>query len=254
MHVVLYLFIIYTFYLSFACVKKSIIMASKDSGEKPVDDKSIADISRMFEQMGARPKGESLQQLRDQMMAFLKVTGGFGLSDPPHRRGDAAHGGHGGDVPQPQGNTAMDARFYKLPVFAGDVGKGETTFDLWRYDVQCLPDAGKSMDLIGQSIRRSLKGTATRVAMTSGPSVSPEQLISKLRSLYGIVDDQETLLEHLYAAHQNPQESVTDWECRLEDLLNRADGAINPAERNRRLHNQFWTGLRQELRCFGTQV
>ncbi|XP_021350690.1 uncharacterized protein LOC110448649 [Mizuhopecten yessoensis] len=207
---------------------------------------SVEHVSKLFSQMGARPKGDSLVKLRSQMMDFLNSTGGLDTANPSM----AGQGVSGNVVSQGIGSTTgtLDTRFYKLPLFSGDQGKGEATFDLWKYEVQCLIDTGKSQDVIGQSIRRSLKGTAARVAMRLGANATPAQLIAKLRSLYGIVDDQETLLENFYAAHQQPKENVTEWACRLEDLLLRADSGIGPAERNKRLHNKFWSGLRQDLR------
>lgn len=241
-------FVCFSILLFCLCCNPCFVMS--DSKEKlaqaeaippPGDSDPVAEATKLFSQLGARPKGESLLTLRSQMMDFLSNTGGVDTADPSLR-------GHGVSNTQSTSSSTLDTRFYKIPIFSGDDGKGEASFDLWKYEVQCLIDTGKSQDIIGQSIRRSLKGTAAKVAMRLGAHATPAQLIAKLRSLYGIVDDQETLLENFYAAHQQPKETVTEWACRLEDLLLRADAAIGPAERNKRLHNKFWSGLRQELR------
>lgn len=232
-------------------------------------------LAEFFHKMskGTQAKSEELEGLQKHMVDFLVATGGMPGTTVKEEEAEGAsssvvstkstHQARGNVVTDSvassdsgvntssagtSSSSNMDTRFYKLPNFSGEGGKGDVSFELWKFEVQCLIDAGKHLDLIGQSIRRSLRGAAANVMMTLGPQATPTQIITKLRSLYGVVDDQETLLENFYAAHQLEDENVTDWACRLEGLLTRADSSLLLEERNRRLHNKFWSGLKQDLR------
>jgi hypothetical protein len=88
-------------------------------------------------------------------------------------------------------------------------------------------------------MRRSLKGSASRVLMRLGPNASVEEILYKLDSVYGIVEEKETLLANFYSARQKENEDVSTWACRLEDLLGKTliQGQINPDDENDMLRN-----------------
>jgi len=214
------------------------------------EEKDFPDASQLFEKMGARPKGKSLEQLRQEMFTYLGATGGISSQVPSGHSQDApdAHDDGNPEVQQQSNDNSRDTKFYKLPFFSGEEAKGEVSFDLWSYEVQCLLEAGKPLDIIGLSIRRSLRGKAAKVIMNTDPKATPQLIIKKLRSLYGVVEDQDILLENFLAARQTAGESVADWAVRLEDLLRQAVPSITKQERNKRLHNKLWSGLRDELK------
>lgn len=60
------------------------------------------------------------------------------------------------------------SQFPKIPFFSGD-SKTDATYDVWRYEVECLYQESYRPDVIQQAIRRSLKGEASRVVMHLGP-------------------------------------------------------------------------------------
>lgn len=220
------------------------------------DKDPFREMAEMFHRMSTKEgRGENLQMLQKQMVDFLIATNG--LPEVKDKVSEGAVGGvpaatadsgGGRATSEVTSSASLDTRFYKLPTFSGERGKGDSSFELWRFEVQCLIDTGRHIGVIGQSIRRSLRGSAAEVAMRMGSVATPAEIIAKFRSFYGVVDDQETLLENFYSAHQLPDETVTDWACRLEGLLTRADSSLLTGERNMRLHNKFWSGLRQDLR------
>lgn len=54
----------------------------------------------------------------------------------------------------------------KISFFSGENAKGGLAFDLWKYEVKCLiMDKSYYSDVVGNSIKNSLRGEAGRVAM-----------------------------------------------------------------------------------------
>ena len=57
------------------------------------------------------------------------------------------------------------------------------------------------------------------------------------------------MLATFYGARQGPEETVADWGCRLEWLLDIAKRQAQiPGNPQEALRNVFWSGLRQELK------
>jgi len=69
-------------------------------------------------------------------------------------------------------------------------------------------------------------------------------------SIYGDVDQTEMVLARFYSARQQPDEDVSNWGCRLEDLLSLAinKGKVHPPEADSMLRSMFWSGLLQYLK------
>ena len=133
----------------------------------------------------------------------------------------------------------------RLSLFTGTPGrKEEATYDLWKYEVNCLLAEGShGDDAIMEAIRRSLKGEPARLAMRLGPKTTISNLLQKLDSIYGTVDVREGVLAQFYSARQQHDETVSDWSCRLEDLLAKAVelGRVHPLEADEMLSCMFWT-------------
>lgn len=141
----------------------------------------------------------------------------------------------------------------RVSVFNGEkpVGKNDTGFDMWRYEVKCLlAEKVHSRDSIFQAVRRSLRGEAGRIAMRLGPTADLNDLLHKLDSVYGTVELKESLLANFYSARQREDEDVSAWSCRLEDILVQAiqEGEVDHKKADEMLRVMFWTGLRQRLK------
>ena len=138
----------------------------------------------------------------------------------------------------------------KLSTFFGEQGKGEATYDLWRYEVDSLRKSTFAPHIIDLIIRRSLRGDAAKVAMRLGPEATLDQLLNKLEGNYGLSIQHDRLMEEFYSAKQQANEDVTTWANRLEDLLYKASRQklVRPEDINDKLCSMFWSGLNPKLR------
>ncbi|CAG2194060.1 unnamed protein product [Mytilus edulis] len=137
----------------------------------------------------------------------------------------------------------------RISAFSGDAKTG-TPYDLWRYEVQCLIKTGHTHETITMAIRRSLRGDASKVPMRLGPEATIDDIIDKMDSIYGSVDQPEALLGQFYTARQQDDEDVATWACRLEEILSKAKNRKNITEENINdmLTSKFFDGLRPELK------
>ena len=140
----------------------------------------------------------------------------------------------------------------RLATFAGKDAKGsDTSFELWLYEVKCLMrDKVYPTKLLLHAVRKSLRGEAGEVAMRVGTDATLKQILDKLEGIYGVVEPGENILSEFYSAHQEKDETVSSWGCRLERLLDRAQlqGLVARKDMDRMLRTKFWTGLRWELK------
>lgn len=184
------------------------------------------------------PKGDNPQAVQDWMMNYLS-KGGVTQQNPP-------------TATTPTVSTVHKFRDPpRITNFSGNNYKGETSYELWRYEVTGLmSDKMYDQENINYAVRRSLKGDAGVVAMHLGPSSSVPNIILKLDSIYGAVENKEDLLAQFYRARQGDDESVTKWSCRLEGIIGRAvdRGLVEHSVKNTMLHSMLWSGLRLELK------
>lgn len=194
-----------------------------------------------FRHLNIKPKSDSPEDLQNWMQDYV-----HSLERVKEENFDNSNHGQGEPADT---KTLTMAHFPKVTSFSGD-GKGGTTYDLWRYEVMCIRKEKRSSETILQAIRMSLKGEAGRVVMRLGPLATVERIISKMDSVYGGVDQTEMTLAKFYSARQHPDEDVSAWGCRLEDLLNVAltKGKVDPSESNKMLRAMFWSGMRVSIK------
>ena len=182
-------------------------------------DEEVQNIIRAFKEMKVKPKAETSQAFREWMKKFSQ--------------------------PQP---VQIKTYIPKLPTFYGN-NKGETKYDEWRYQVQCLIRENHTHQTIAEAIRCSLKENASRIAMRLGPLATVDDIIDKMDSIFCSVDPKESLLAQFYTARQGEDETVSAWGCRLEDILTKAQQRCKIYEENvqEMLRSKFWKGLKPEL-------
>lgn len=198
----------------------------------------------MKAQVKELPKVEETENVHDWMKGYLSTSGAL----QPKKEQDAHQ-----HTPQNDDKGAIH-KFREPPrisTFSGNNNKGETTYELWRYEVcGLMEDKLYTPDNISYAVRRSLKGDAGTIAMHLGAKASPVEIINKLDSIFGDVGKKEELLAQFYRAKQADDESVTKWSCRLENIIGRAvdRGVVHKSEVNSMLHSMLWTGLKTELK------
>ena len=110
----------------------------------------------------------------------------------------------------------------KLSVFYGEEGKGETTWETFKYEIQallCEKIFKEEQILLG--IRRACKGKSSDKIRRLGPNISVKDIIDKFDSDYGSVEFRESIMRKFYGCQQNPKESVASYASRLESYLTR---------------------------------
>lgn len=153
-----------------------------------------------------------------------------------------------------QVNTSFTAQPYnypKLPFFSGseEPQKGETTYEVWNFEVKCLQNANYFPEhVLLQSIRNSLKGDARTMLVPLGEHASVSDILNKLDGFYGNVSTSETLIQSFYSDYQKDTESIVAYGSRLEQTLSRAIrcGHIELAAKDAMLRSKFWTGLKSQ--------
>lgn len=138
--------------------------------------------------------------------------------------------------------TKQYSGFPRISTFSGSA-KGETNYEFWRYEIQCLvSEKVYREDQILQAIRRSVKGEAANVLMRLGTSASIDEIIHKMNSIYDTIDSGQRILGQFYSAEQEENETASQWGCRLEQLINKAvlRGEVEKSNVDEMLRHAFW--------------
>jgi len=202
-------------------------------------EEEIANLVSAFKDLRVKPKADSAEDLKRWMKEFAASSG-----EPEVKKEPGEELGKG---PTPQ--TVTVSQFPRLSNFHGD-GKGGISYELWKYELQCLISENRSDSVVLQSVRTSLKGEAGKVIMRLGATATVDNILSKMDSIYGDVDKTEMVLGKFYSARQQPDEDVSSWGCRLEDLLSLAinKGQVHLSDTDGMLRSMFWNGMQQYLK------
>ena len=126
------------------------------------------------------------------------------------------------------------------------IPKNESSFEAWKLEIESLRRSNIFPEyLITQSIRNSLKPPARNTLLTLEPLASSDDILVKPDNVFGNVASGQSILQEFYTAVQQPEESVTMWSLRLEEILQRvAQKSVIPAEqKNEMLRERFWRSL-----------
>ena len=85
---------------------------------------------------------------------------------------------------------------------------------------------------------------------------SSQEMIDKLTSVFGNVASGQSIMQEFYPAVQQPEESVTMWSLRLEEILQRVSekSQISADQKNEMLRERFWRSLHNTEFQNATQV
>ena len=140
--------------------------------------------------------------------------------------------------------------FPKITPFSGeeDRPRGEASYEEWRFEANCLIRDVKSKFVIGQAIRKSLRGPAKREIIQLGPTATVEEIMERLESTFANVATGISIMQEFFIASQQQEESVSEWALRLEEIIKHAidKGQIKEDEKNELLKDKFWRSLRSE--------
>lgn len=199
-------------------------------------------LATVFGELGVKPKADTKEDLVQWMNSFVDTQ----------REGGAPQLKKEDQKPTVT-NTVVKENTPRIPIFSGAAPtKAEhVAFEVWQYEVNCLVRGKRySEEVILQAMRQSLRGEASKVAVRLGEEVTVDQLLQRMRNLYGSVSVGQDVLAAFYSAHQEKDENVVTWSCRLEDLMQQAivEKKFDVKDRNEALRAKLWSGLRQEFR------
>lgn len=144
-------------------------------------------------------------------------------------------------------------QFPRLSIFFGEEGKGEVTYQTYKYEIECLLQEKKyPEDQILLAIRRSAKGQAADILRRLGTKAWVEDILRKFDSSFGQIDSRELIMKKFYAIEQKPKETLISYAARVEELFSQAveAGALAPTQ-EKILKSVFYQGLSQPLKQFG---
>jgi hypothetical protein len=123
--------------------------------------------------------------------------------------------------------------------------ESKASFEEWEYDIKCLGKEGVADTRIKQAIRKSVRGEPAKVLIRLGDEATVVEILHKFRGIYGSIEKGGVLLERFSAATQRSTEAVTNWSCRLEDMLAelQAAGKLSDADAADLLVTRLWGGL-----------
>ncbi|XP_067682584.1 uncharacterized protein [Haliotis asinina] len=195
--------------------------------ESGMSEEEVKQLVSSLKKLDLRPKADTPQDLLAWISSVSKSTEEAKPSIPP---------------------TVTLAKTPQLPYFSGD-RKGDVDFDQWKHEYTCLCTRYSEQDVV-DAVHKSLRGKAARVAMHIDKDAPLNSLITKLDSVFGMVHTEHNIMAEFYTARQGEEESVADWACRLEDILDQAImlGKVKTGERDVLLRDTLWTGLRLDLK------
>ena len=135
-----------------------------------------------------------------------------------------------------------------LSIFYGEDNKGEVTWETFKFEVEALLSDGIfTQEQILFGIRRSVKGKAGDIVRRLGTGVTVNEILKKLDSTYGIIENRQTILRKFYSCSQGT-DSVNAFASKLEDLYAQAIQLGALKKDDNLLHEALYQGLNPELR------
>lgn len=210
-----------------------------------ISQEELDQIAKVFKELNIKPKADTAQDFKQwmtQYVAQMNEEEFVNVKTEPHADTGTSSASASG--------SSFSSHIPKISCFSGDGSKNDTTYDLWRYEVDCLIKEKCKEEIIAQSIRRSLRGDAGKVAMRLGPGATVTQILDKMESVFGTIERGETIMEQFYSARQEKGEDSMSWSCRLEEIYRKAviKGVATKEDANEKLRSKFWNGLHQWIK------
>lgn len=157
------------------------------------------------------------------------------------------------EEPQPKQQEAAGGPVHTMPPrlsnFSGGDSKNDVSYQQWAFEVQGLLQGGIYTEaLVLQSIRRSVRGTASDVLLNLPRDASVKTVLGKMERIFGNILPPDKLLELFYSAQQRDGESAAVWACRLEDTVTKLrsseTSSVSQEGAADMLRTKFFSGLR----------
>ena len=138
--------------------------------------------------------------------------------------------------------------------FSGDNLKGDSTYETWEYEISQLVPTHTEI-VVKRAINTTLRGSALDSLRYLGPlkETKVEDILSFLRSKYGICSALDVMWGEFFSTHQAEGESISVFtrkiEAKLRDMNHRFPHAVrSEAERQEKLRDRLFYGCNDEIR------
>ncbi|CAC5391167.1 unnamed protein product [Mytilus coruscus] len=177
-------------------------------------------IAAAFKEMGVKPKADSASDFKHWFQGTLKQP--IKIEPVPPKAAASI---------ETQSKGYQSRYIPRIVPFSGS--DKDESYDLWKYEIECLQQEKYDEDVILQSMRRSFKRRGRK-------SCDAPRIQSICKRYHGKDGN----------ARQEEGEDVSAWGCRLEDMLSKVvhKKGITPQESKEKLRTRFWYGLRKELK------
>ena len=141
-------------------------------------------------------------------------------------------------------------QYPKLSQFYGEDGKGEVTWDAFKYEIEALLcDKVFIHEQILLGVRRACKGKAGDRIRRLGLHMSITDVLQTFDSDYSSVESREMVMKKIYSCQQKDDKSVAVYASRLEEIFDQAIylQALRRSDVNV-LKEVFHAGLKREIK------
>jgi hypothetical protein len=155
--------------------------------------------------------------------------------------------------PSKRKSPELKGKIPKFDTFSGELPtpKQESTFDEWMYEVGSS-EGLYSERLLGDGIKKSLKGLALRQARFLGAKATVEEIMAKLAEQFGQRASDDVMLTEYQAISMTKGERIQSYTDRLQDTLGRIrfkyPKLMTDKEASESLRKRFFHGLTDKLR------
>ena len=142
------------------------------------------------------------------------------------------------------GNSAIP----KLPLFTGGKRKerGEVNYSQWRYQLNSLIHSGLLNDFVLlRTIQLSVRDQAAEVLEFMGEDATIPAILQKFDITFGNIQTDQELKLQFYSTKQIHDESIVQFACRLQKLINEIKEKvyISSDDRAEMMRSTFFSGL-----------
>ena len=134
----------------------------------------------------------------------------------------------------------------KLPSFSGNSDKTGNGYDQWRSQLKTImSDQSCSDSHVLNAIHQSVRGTAADVLLSLPDGSKPSDILDKFDKYFGNILPLDVLTHQFHTSQQEPNESVVNWSCRLQKMLDliHQKRPMPKCEMEQLLRSKFWNGL-----------
>ena len=174
---------------------------------------------------------------------YIKKEGTESVVEPDHEEHRP--------VPAPR---LVTYQYPKISSFGGESGKGEVSFECFKFEVYSLVDNSVfSPEQILHGIRKAVKGEVAEILRRLGTAATIQEIMTHLESTYWNIETRETIMKRFYNCCQQPTETITTYATRLEEYFDKAVllGVLKKTDLEI-LKGVLYQGLRKDLKHLAT--